>query len=132
MAPASATLHPAVTFSPGDLALIERTPEVEIETRAADGTVHRTIIWAVVSDGAVLVRSVHGPGARWYREALAERTAALVVAGERRLIRVRRAVDPASITGCSAGLRAKYAGDFSLGSMLAPDVLHTTLRLEPA
>ena len=37
-----------------------------------------------------------------------------------------------SIAACSDGLRRKYAGDFSLGPMLVPDILDTTLRLDPA
>ena len=41
------------------------------------------------------------------------------------------ATDPASIDACSAGLKAKYRGDHSLGSMLEADTLPTTLRVVP-
>ncbi|HEY6058238.1 MAG TPA: DUF2255 family protein, partial [Candidatus Limnocylindrales bacterium] len=58
-------------FDPADLRALERTEEVRIETRGADGTVHRTIIWVVVHGGDVFVRSVRGPSGRWYREACA-------------------------------------------------------------
>jgi hypothetical protein len=121
-----------VTFEEGDLSAIAGAEEVRIETRAADGTTHRTIIWIVERDGQLYVRSVNGPGARWFREASAETAVALLVDGQRYLAHVVPATDPASIEACSAGLRAKYRGDPSLGSMLEAHTLPTTLRVVPA
>jgi hypothetical protein len=121
-----------VSHTSGDLALIASSPEVEIETHGPDGAVHRTVIWAVVEDATVLVRSVNGRRARWYREALAQPGVRLHVDGVAIPVRTSPATDPASVAACSAGLRRKYAGDFSLGSMLVPEILDTTLRLDPA
>lgn len=119
-------------FSPEDLAVLEATPEVEIETRAADGAVHRTVVWVVVDGRDVFVRSVRGPAGRWYREALARPGIALRV-GDRRLPAVAvRTADAESIRRASEALARKYAGDESTPSILRDDVLDTTLRLDPA
>jgi hypothetical protein len=120
-----------VTFAEADLSAIAGAEEVKIETRAADGTTHRTIIWIVEHDGQLYIRSVNGPEARWYREATADTAIALLVGDRRYEAHVVPATDPASIEACSAGLRAKYAGDYSLGSMLKPETLPTTLRVVP-
>ena len=119
-------------FPERDVAEIAAAEEIEIETRATDGTVHRTIIWIVTHDGDVYVRSVNGPGSRWYREAIATGDVALNLGSRRIAARVEPAADPAGIAACSAGLEAKYPGDYSLQSMLEPETLPTTLRVVPA
>jgi hypothetical protein len=121
-----------VTFEESDLAALAAAEEIEIETRAAAGTVHRTIVWPVVGDGVVYLRSYKGPSGRWYREALADPSVALHVDGRRLPATAVPAADAPSIEACSAGLRAKYRRDASLRAMLAADTLPTTLRLVPA
>lgn len=121
-----------VRFDETDLAALSAADEVRIETSAPDGPVHRTIIWVVVVDGEVLVRSVRGPRGRWYREALANPDVALHVDGRRLPARAILADDAATIEACNAGLREKYRHDPALGSMLRDETLPTTLRLEPA
>jgi hypothetical protein len=104
--------------------------EVHIETSRGD-EVHRTIIWVVVDDGEVFVRSVRGPQGRWYRELKDSGDGALVM--DARRIPVRATVaDAAAIERCSRALSAKYRPGGSLRSMLRPEVLPTTLLLEPA
>ena len=121
-----------MTFPEPDLAAIAAADEIEIETRATDGAVHRTIIWIVTNDGAVYVRSVNGPGARWYREAIASGDVTLHVDGRRIPARVEAAADTTSVEACSMALRAKYKADYSLQSMLMPETLPTTRRVVPA
>ena len=56
------------SFDAETLSLLDETEEVYIETRRdADSPEHRTIIWVVVVEGEVFVRSVRGPKGRWYR-----------------------------------------------------------------
>ncbi len=121
-----------MTFRPDDLDLLATTEEVEIETRAADGAVHRTIIWVVVDGSDVFIRSVRGATARWYREARAARDVAIHVAGRRVPVRVVPAPDPDSIARASAQLGHKYTADPATPAMLRDEVLGTTLRLDPA
>jgi hypothetical protein len=104
---------------------------VDIETRAADGTVHRTIIWVVVVDGVAYIRSHRGSTARWYREIVAHPDAAIIADGRRIELRAMAATDPASVDACTRGLETKYAGDPSTVTMVAPAISDTTLRLEP-
>ena len=120
-----------MTFEQADLTAIGQAEEVRIETHGADGTTHRTIIWIVEHDGELYIRSVNGPTARWYREATADTSIALLVGDRRYEAQLVPATDPASIDACSAGLKAKYRGDHSLGSMLEADTLPTTLRVVP-
>jgi hypothetical protein len=125
-------------FDPDILARLEADDEVRIETvdrRALDGQPRSTIIWLVVSDGDVFVRSVRGSRGRWYRDLQADASATLVA---RRApgwpsvpVEAVPADDPASIARCSDALERKYAGDPALGSMLQPETLATTLRLRP-
>ena len=121
-----------MTFAADDVAALAAAEEIKIETRAPDGTVHQTIIWVMVHDGVVYVRSVNGPEARWYREATATGDVALHVDGRRIPARVEAAADEAGVAACSAALEVKYKGDYSLASMLEADTLPTTLRVVPA
>ena len=121
-----------MTFGESDLEQLAATREVEVETHSKAGDVHRTIVWPLVRDGVVYLRSFHGPTGRWYREALADPDIALVIEGRRVPARAQPAPDDASVEACSAALREKYRRSYSLKAMLAPAVLPTTLRIEAA
>jgi hypothetical protein len=84
-----------MSFSQRELDPIDGADEVEVETQAPEGPVHQTIVWAIVEDGQVFLRTVRGP--------------------ER----------PSNRYGCMD------SGHPALLSMLRPDVLGTTLRIEP-
>jgi hypothetical protein len=120
-----------VNFGDVDRAALGSAKEIRIETQSATGTVHRTTIWVAERDGVIYIRSVDGPGARWYREATSGRPVAIQVDGRRLPVRLEHATDSESIEACSEGFRAKYRRSYSLESMLLPDTLPTTLRLEP-
>jgi hypothetical protein len=120
-----------MSFAHDALRQLAAADEVEIETQAPDGPVHRTIIWVVVDRDEVFIRSFRGATARWYREALANPAVALHVQGTRLTATAIPATDPDSIERVSAALWAKYPNDPATKAMVAPDVLDTTLRLEP-
>jgi hypothetical protein len=114
---------------PGTLGAVE---EIEIETsRGEEAPSRRTIIWAVVDDGEVYVRSVRGDSGRWYQEIRSNPEAAVLVDGESVPVRAVPTPDERSIERTSAALRHKYADSPSLDSMLRDDILHTTLKLVP-
>jgi hypothetical protein len=123
-------------FDAGVLAALEAAEEVRIETTRLGGErpTRRTIIWVVVEGGEVFVRSVRGEAGLWFRELVAVRAARLHVPGldEPVAVRAVAATDPASVERCSAALRAKYAPDPALRTMLRPMTLPTTLRLDAA
>jgi len=111
---------------------IDFAREVEIETRRGKGApVHRTIIWAVVDDGDVFVRSLRGPSGRWYRELMSDPAAVLHTQHEEFPVQAVQANDPESVERTSEALRRKYSDSRSLVSMLADDILDTTVRLDP-
>lgn len=119
---------------PGDvLSLLRETQEVDIETRPApDVPPHLTTIWVVVgAEDRAFIRTYRGPASRWFREATASGQAALLADGQRVEVRLVAATDPASVEGCSAALRAKYAHASGLRGMLAEGNLPTTLELLP-
>jgi hypothetical protein len=119
-------------FEPGELGLLAETEEIEIETAGADGSSHRTIIWVVVDGDDAFIRSYRGPGARWYREALADPSVKVHVDGRALDATVISAADPASVERTSAALSRKYPNDPGTPGMLKEENWPTTLRLEPA
>jgi hypothetical protein len=122
-------------FDPDTLRLIDGAREVRIETsRDEDAPAHRTTIWVVTMDGSVFVRSVRGGKGRWYREVSANPAAALHVGDDRIPVRAIPVTDDATIAAVSEAYRKKY-GRTSPGStraMVRPEILPTTLGLEPA
>ena len=121
-----------MTFEESDLDRLASAKEIRVETRSQAGEVHKTIVWPLVRDGVVYLRSYKGPSGRWYREALAEPEIALLFDRRRLPARAVPATDAASVEACSAALREKYTRSYSLEAMLVPAVLATTLRIEPA
>jgi hypothetical protein len=123
------------SFDDETLRLLDGTKEVRIETRRdKDAPEHRTIVWVVVVDGEVFVRSVRGPEGRWYREISANPEGALHAEGRRIAVRAVPANDDPTVEKVSEAYQSKY-GRSSPGStraMLSPETLPTTLRLLPA
>ena len=60
----------AMRFRQIDLHDLHVAREVRIETHASTGVIHSTIVWIVVDDGELFVRSVRGERGRWFQEAL--------------------------------------------------------------
>ena len=121
-----------MSYASEDLEVLAGTDEVDIETQAPGGPVHRTTIWVVVDDGEAFIRTYKGPDSRWYREAVANPAVGIYVGGRRLASTAIPASDPDSIERVSAGFRRKYPDDPATGAMVAPANLPTTLRLEPA
>lgn len=104
--------------------------EVVIETHSGDRS-YRTIIWVAVVDGSIYVRSVRGEAGRWYQRARVEPSVALHIGATAIPLEAIPATDDASVARASRGFEEKYPRGQSLAAMLRPDVLDTTLRLEP-
>ena len=116
-------------FDAGILDQLRNTQEVRIHAgKALDRT---AIIWVVVADNDVFVRSVRGPKGKWYKTAAADGVATLEVGGQRVPVRVTAATDDASVERASREFLAKYTPSPYAPMMVRPEVLETTLRLEP-
>jgi hypothetical protein len=120
-------------FGAALIELIGATRQVEIETQRPSGEPRRTIVWIVTDAKDVYVRSVRGSAGRWYRDLVANPNAALHLGGDRVVVRVTPAADPASVSLVSDLFRAKYGrtSRASTESMIRPHTLETTLRLHP-
>lgn len=122
-----------MTFDSETLRRIDDAVEVVIETSRLDGRRRRTVIWIVVDDQDVFVRSVNGERGYWFQAATEpDAEIQLIVDGHRIPVTAALANDDQSIERTSRQLERKYAGDPELPPMLDPQVLPTTLRLEPA
>ena len=119
-------------FDAETLGLLDPRREVRIVTTRPDGTQRRTIIWVVVDGGDVFVRSYKGDRGYWYQAALDRPDEVALIVDDRMIpVRAVPAIDEESIRRCSAGLQAKYRRSMSLLSMLEPQTLETTMRLDP-
>lgn len=119
-----------MSLNADQLEILTEVNRVVIETRSGERSI-ATIIWVVVDDGDVFVRSVRGESGKWYQRALAQPEVTLRVGDDRIRFTAVPAGDAESVERVSAALRRKYPPGGSLDSMLHPDVLGTTLRLEP-
>ena len=123
------------SFDTETLHLLDETDEVRIETRRdADSPVHHRIVWVVVVEDEVYVRSVRGTKGRWFREISSNPEGALHV-GERRIpVRAAPATDAATVEALSEAFRSKYeeAWPGPTAGIVRTDVLPTTLKLSPA
>jgi hypothetical protein len=104
--------------------------EVLIETRGGEKT-RQTIIWVVVDDGDIFVRSVRGHAGRWYRQAMTNSEVILILGADRYPFTASPAADEESVRRTSDGIRRKYGKGRSVDAMVLPEVLDTTLRLIP-
>ena len=123
------------SFDPEILRLLDETKEVRIETRRdGDSPEHRTIIWVVVVEGEVFVRSVRGPKGRWYREISSNPEGALHVQDDRIPVKAAPATEKATVDAVSAAIRSKYEETSPEPTqwMLRPETLPTTLELSPS
>jgi hypothetical protein len=123
------------SFETETLGLLDETEEVRIETRRGeDSPEHRTIIWVVVVDGDVFVRSVRGPKGRWYREISSHPEGALHVEDTRIPVRAASVTDESTVDAVSAAFRRKYqqSSPASTEAMVRPETLPTTLKLSAA
>jgi hypothetical protein len=123
------------TFDAETLRLLDETREVRIETRRdGDSPEHRTIIWVVVVEGGVFVRSVRGQRGRWFREISSNPEGALHVQNNRLPVRAAPATEEATVDAVSAAYRSKYqqSSPASTEAMVRPETLPTTLKLSPA
>jgi hypothetical protein len=123
------------SFDAETLRLLDETKEVRIETRRdGDSPEHRTIIWVVVVEGEVFVRSVRGQRGRWYREISSNPEGALHVQDDRIPVQAIPVTEEAMVDAVSAAFRSKYqqSSPSSTEAMVRPETLPTTLKLWPA
>ena len=89
------------------------------------------VIWVVVPDDEVFVRSWRGTRGRWYRDLATGGSASLEFGGRRLSVRAIPTNDAAAIARVSEELLRKYQSSSHALEMVRTEILPTLLRLEP-
>lgn len=117
------------SFDTATLAALSTKPEIGIRsTRQPDNPV---VIWVVVADDEVFIRSFQAAKGRWYRSVAADGLATLEIDGQQIPVRATAVTDPGTIDRVSVAFLAKYQSSPYAKEMVRPETLPTTLRLEP-
>jgi hypothetical protein len=116
-------------FDAATLRELRDVREIAIRTEKHPDTA--VVIWVVVADDDVFVRSVRGGKGRWYRDLATGGSATLEFAGQRLEVQAIPANDADSIARASREFLSKYHPSPYAQSIVRDEVLPTTLRLEP-
>jgi hypothetical protein len=103
----------------------------EVAIRTEKHPKSAVVIWVVVADDEVFVRSWRGTKGRWYRDLAAGGPATLEFAGGRLAVQAIPASDPAAVARASRAFLRKYQPSPHAQEMVRFEILPTTLRLEP-
>ena len=116
-------------WSPTELAAIDSHDEVRIAAHRPDGTLRTPrIIWHVVEDGALYVRSVRGAGGAWYQGVQRTGTGVIDAGGTRTEVSFTR--DDSHDDAIDRAYRTKYGSGPAVDAITHPDARATTLRVE--
>lgn len=119
-----------MTWDPAELATIDVAGESTVAAYRPDGTVRTPrIIWHVVADGHLFIRSVRGTDGAWYRGVERTGTGVLEADGVRAEVTFTR--DDAHDAAIDQAYRAKYGTGSAVQSITSPTASATTLRVDP-
>jgi hypothetical protein len=116
-------------FDAETLRALRDAQEVRIRTDKHPKTA--VVIWVVVADHDVFVRSWLGNKGRWYRDLAAGGPATLEFVGRRLAAQAIPTSDPAAVDRASREFLRKYQTSSHAQEMVRSEILPTTLRLEP-
>ena len=116
-------------FDAATLRQLRNTREFAIRTEKRPNSA--IVIWVVVADDDVFVRSWLGSKGRWYRDLAAGGTATLEFAGRLLEVQAFPASDPDAVARASREFLQKYRTSSHAQEMVRSEILATTLRLEP-
>jgi len=111
--------------------LRELRDEHEVAIRTEKHPDSAVVVWVVVADDEVFLRSVRGSKGRWYRDLATGGSAALEFAGRRLAVEALPVSDADAISRASREYLRKYQPSPYAQSMVRAEVLPTTLRAEP-
>jgi hypothetical protein len=121
---------PVSNWSTQDLAALRRAREIRVAGRRADGSQRTlTIVWHVVVDDALFVRSVRGAAGQWYRGVTRHDEGVIDWDGHPR--DVSYISDHDHDEAIDAAYLAKYGNGSAAQSIMSPAATETTLRIEP-
>ena len=118
-------------FTDDDLTLLRETEEIRIAPYAEDGFLYDgRLIWVVVAEGRVYIRSWKGADAEWFRRAARSLRAHITIDGSAfsREVTLARIRD----TGIQHAIDEQYLASYPqpyAGEMVAPRAAETTLEV---
>ena len=116
-------------FDAETLRRLRAAREVSIRTEKHSNSA--VVIWLVVVDDEVFVRSWRGTAGRWFRDLAAGGPASLEFSGRWLSVQAIPTNDAAAIARVSAEFLRKYQPSAHAQEMVRTEILPTTLRLEP-
>jgi hypothetical protein len=116
-------------FDADTLRELRRVREVAIRTEKHPKTA--VVIWVVVADDEVFVRSWLGAKGRWYKDLAGGGFATLEFADRRLAVQAIPASEPTAVARASREFVQKYQSNAHAEEMVRAEILPTTLRLEP-
>jgi len=118
------------TWTPQELAQLDRASEVRVAGRRADGSSRTpTIVWHVVVDGALYLRSVKGPEGQWYRGVVRHFEGFISWGGTTR--EVTYTLDSSRDPAIDAAYTKKYGSGSAARAITNALSKQTTLRVDP-
>ena len=103
----------------------------EVRIRTEKHPKSAIVIWVVVADDEVFVRSWLGAKGRWYKDLAAGGPATLEFAGRRLAVHALPVADQDAVGRASGEFLRKYQRSTHAQEMVRSETLPTTLRLEP-
>lgn len=117
-------------WEPAALRAFERAGEIDIAAYRPDGTLRTPrIVWHVVVDGSLYLRSVRGEEGAWDRGVL--RTGIGQIRWGGATAQVTFVADHSQDGAIDRAYRAKYGGGSPVVAITSPTASATTLRVEP-
>jgi len=116
-----------------EIASIGRATELQVASRRPDGTLRPFVtIWAVRAGDDLYVRSAYGYENPWFQRALRSGRGRIRAGGVARDVRFE-VPGPEVADSVSAAYHAKYDryGASIVGTVVSPEAIRSTLRLEP-
>ncbi|MED5803852.1 DUF2255 family protein [Gordonia sp. Z-3] len=118
-------------WNPGDLDAIDNDGELHIAAHRPDGTLRKSVIvWHVVVDDNLYLRSVRGDSGAWYKGVQRTGTGVIDAGGVRADVTFTR--DNEHDDAIDAAYRAKYGTGSAVQAITSATATATTLRVDPA
>lgn len=120
-----------MSWDPSTVAEIDAEGEIDVAAHRPDGSLRTPrIVWHVVVDDALFIRSVRGEEGAWYRGVMRTGTGIIDAGGARH--EVTFTPDHDHDPEIDAAYRAKYGTGSAVRSITSPTATPTTLRVDPA
>ena len=117
------------SWDPTELGAIDRDGELRVAAHRPDGTVRTpVIVWHVVVDGKLYVRSVRGDAGGWYRGVQRTGTGTIESGGVRAEVTFTR--DDDHDAAIDRAYHDKYGDGSAVRAITGPEATATTLRVE--